>query len=374
MKYCTLAAFLGVVFFNQFAKADTLNVVGGGSGNWNIGWWGEAWKGSHWCGDTLALDTKPDTLTSAPDTQYNVENSDFVVDTVKTTKLAEKFDSLQVTTTKIEATKVLRDSAKDSLVDIVTNVTTIIDSSYIVSCTNTDFLTDMGGGPSEGQTYLNYSYRVRNHWAQLPFVWNGWQGYDSITITPYKKLLITYKGILPVHQLNLSFFYASWGANVDTMRNFLKLGDGVGILQSSPDAWKTVVLSIPDSVTLAGITGIVLAVEVVPGKTVGDTSDVGSIKIAQISFIKDDENAVRQPGGLHGKLQNQYYFTPRSSGTIDVAVYSLSGVLIGSRTLKVDPSQTYSVRNLARQDGFVTGQIRLVTVRGAGVNISTKVW
>jgi hypothetical protein len=371
MWKCGLLAMLVVGFFSQVVKADTLSLVGGTSGNWEIGWWGEAWDGEHWCGDTLVHDPSPDTLIDPPDTLRDLIHNEFVHDTVKTTIVTNALDSLAVTTTTIETETVLSDSANDSLVDLITTRIKIIDSSVFVPCAPSDFLADTGG-IAEGSTYLNYHYKVRNFWAQLPFVWKNWEGYDSATISPYTTLLITYKGILPIHQLNMSFIYATWGNNADTMKTFLKRGDGLGILESSPDAWKTVVIQIPDSVSMPSITGIVLAVESV-GDEGGETSDVGTIKISEISLIASEEPVIHKVVS-RGILHDRYHFIPKTSGNVEVAVYSLSGALLDIRTLRVDPLQMYSVHKLAKLPGGTAGQIRIVKIRGAGVNLNEKIW
>ena len=227
---------LTFALFSQNTKADTLSLVGGTSGNWSIGWWGEAWAGENWCGDTLVHDLSPDTVIELPDTIKDFEPSIPVSDTIIISQTSQTMDSLIISIMKIQTRTVLRDSVNDPIIDIVNATTTITDTSIIEPCKSTDFITDTGA-VAEGASYFDFYYRFRNYYAQLPFVWKDWAGYDSLTVAPYTKLLITYKGLLPIHQVQMNFFYATWGANADTMKNDLKLGDGIGTLPAV-EVWK----------------------------------------------------------------------------------------------------------------------------------------
>ena len=367
-------AVLAVVAFSHAAMGDILSLVGGTSGNYSLGWMGEGWKNGNWCGDTLLRDASPDTIVSPPDTIHDFFISGPISDTViVTVQPPIQYDSLFVSTTLIQSQTILRDSIDDPIVDIVTNYTTIIDSNIIAFCGETDFITDTGG-ITEGALYFNYYYKFRNYWAQLPFVWNNWQGYDSLTVIPYTDLLITYKGLLPVHQIQLGFFYGTWGAFADTMKTFLKLGDGVGTLVASPDEWKTVIIHIPDSVTLPGITGITLSIENVPNGGGAQTSEVGNLKIDQIALLTPD-NPTRHMKSLRGVRHDRFHFVPKTAGRVSVSVFSLNGALLGTKTLSVDPSRRYSIRQLAQiENSMASGQVRIVKIQGAGVNLKERIW
>ncbi|MBN1759106.1 MAG: hypothetical protein JW863_12350 [Chitinispirillaceae bacterium] len=373
MKYGMILVMLAVSVFCRTAMGDTLSLVGGLSGNFATGWWGEAWTGEHWCGDTLLKDTSPDTVYSVPDTIKDLEITTQISDTTIITQSAQTVDSLLITTKSIQSRVVVRDSADDPVVDVINSVTTITDSSIIASCVDADFIADTGAA-TEGAKYFDFYYKFRNYYAQLPFVWNGWAGLDSITVTPYTKLLVTYKGLLPVHQIQMSFFYATWGTIADTMKTFLKLGDGLGTLTASPDEWKTVVLDIPDSVTLPGITGISLSIENVPNGGGADTSEVGNLKVQEISLFYEGIGTTKERFA-RGIRQDRYHFTPKAAGNVAVSVYSLKGTLLRSVTVKVDPSRNYSLHQLGSLGNKTTSeQIRIVKVRGAGVNMSEKIW
>ncbi|MBN1307797.1 MAG: hypothetical protein JXA18_07765 [Chitinispirillaceae bacterium] len=375
MKLCRYLVLPAIFAFSPMSWGGTLSLVGGISGNFEFGWFGEAWNSgkSQWCGDTLMHDSTPDTTTTLPDTirDYFVSTPP-MSDTVITTESSVLIDSLQITTTSIQTITVISDSANDPLVDLINSYTTIIDSNIVVPCIYMDFITDTGGITPEA-SYCNYYYRFRDWYAQLPFVWSNWQGLDSATVSPYKSLLVTYKGLLPVHRIQINFFYGTWGSLADTAANSQKRGDGVGILNASPE-WQTVVLPIPDSVQLLSITGIILAIENVPDGGGDSTSAVGNLKVAEISLLSPDE-AVRNPFSRHGFRQDLFHFTPKIAGRVEVSVYSLNGVLLGTKTLSVDPSTSYSVRQLAdvRNDRTPT-QVRIVKIKGAGVNLSGKIW
>jgi hypothetical protein len=371
MRLDKLITLLAIALFSQIIQADTLSLVGGTSGNWSIGWWGEAWAGEHWCGDTLMYDPSPDTVIALPDTIKDFETSISVSDTVIVTQTSQAIDSLVISTTKILTRTVLRDSVNDPVIDIVNDTTTITDTCIVQPCDSTDFITDTGAA-ADGADYFDYYYRFRDYYAQLPFVWKNWAGYDSLTIIPYTKLLITYKGLLPIHQVQMNFIYATWGANADTMKNVLKLGDGIGTLPST-EVWSTLVFEIPDSVSMPGITGITLAIENVPDGGGADSSAVGNLKVQEISLISSDIGVIRSRTS-RGIARDRYSFTPTVAGDVELSVYSLSGALLGTVRENVDPSRTYSIHRLVNRQGNNTaGQVRLVKIRGAGVNLIAKI-
>lgn len=372
MKYGKLFAILTLAIFCRTASGDTLSLVGGAS-SFYTGWWGEAWKGAAWCGDTLMKDPSPDTVTQPPDTIKDLQTTLTVNDTTMISESSTTVDSLVVTTTTIQTRVVLRDSPDDSTIDIINSNTTITDSTIVNLCINTDFIVDSGAAATEGASYFDFYYKFRDYYAQLPFVWKDWGGYDSVTIIPYNQLLITYKGLLPVHQVEISFFYATWGTNADTMKNVQNLGDGVGILAPS-DTWKTVVIDIPDSVNMPGITGIILTIGNIPDGGGEDTSEVGNLQVQEIALISPDIGTIKERA-VYGIRSDRFHFTPKTAGDIEVSVYSLNGALLRSATVKVDPSQMYSLHRLGKLAGGKTSeQVRIVTVRGAGVNLSEKLW
>jgi hypothetical protein len=372
MKLDLLVVLLSAALFSQTTQADTLSLVGGTSGNWETGWWGEAWAGEHWCGDTIMRDPSPDTVVALPDTIKDFETTLSVSDTVIVTQTTQTIDSLVISTTKILTRTVLRDSVDDPVIDIINETTTITDTSIVQSCASTDFITDTGAA-TEGADYFDFYYRFREYYAQLPFIWKGWGGYDSLTVAPYTKLLITYKGVLPTHQVQLSFIYATWGANADTMKNVLKMGDGIGTLPAT-DVWNTLVFDIPDSVSMPGITGITLSVENVPDGGGADSSAVGNLKVQEISLFSSEIGIIRSKVP-HGISRDKYSFTPTVAGEVALSTYSLSGALLGSVQVAVSPSQTYSVHRLVNLTKKNTvRQIRFVTIHGAGVHLIKKIW
>ena len=376
MTFYKYVAFFALICSSQIAMgavSDTFSLVGGTSGNFALGWYGEGWRNGYWCGDTIMRDTSPDTIFTQPDTIKDFFVSTPLSDTVIITRQSYSIDTLMITTTYIQSQTILRDSLNDPIVDIINSYTTIYDSSIVISCTQNDFMTDTGGF-TEGTYYFNYYYKFRNYWAQLPFVWTGWQGYDSATVSPYKYLLIRYKGLLPDHQAKLGFFYGTWGPNVDTMRNVLKLGDGVGVLAASPTEWKTEIIQIPDSVSLPGITGITISIENVPGGGGGPTSDVGNLKIDQISLLLNPEGPVRHTVSPRMSQSDRFHFIPKTTGKVTLSVYSLRGELLSSRTIGVEANQQYTVRDFALRNSGLASQVRMVKIKGLGVNVNEKIW
>lgn len=376
MKFFRFFVGLSIFAFARFAMGapeDTMELAGPTAG-YAIGWFGEAWKGQAWCGDTLIRDTHPDTSFAKPDTEKNVNTNLYPVrDTVLLDSSKDVKDTLVVMTRTVTTKTVLRQNPTDTIVNIVNVARTIIDSNVINICSIGlgDFMADTGGF-SPGATYLNYYYKYRNYWAQLPILWNGWGGKDSETVSPFKTLLVTYKGILPQHQLNLEFYYASWGAKPAIDKGALKMGDGVGILLPTT-TWKTVIIQIPDSVSLPGITGLNFRIENVPGSG-GKTSELGNIKLARVALIKPP-TAIRSMAVHHGLQSDRLYFTPKIAGAVAVSLYSFKGELLCAKSLFVNPDKKYSVRGLAaRFGGAASAQVRIVKIQGAGVNVSEKIW
>lgn len=377
MKYCRYLAFFALICSSQIAMgavSDPLSLVGGTSENFALGWNGEGWRNGHWCGDTIARDLSPDTVKSQPDTIKDFFTSTPLSDTVIITRQSISVDTLMITTIYIQKQTIIRDSLNDPIVDIINSYITIYDSSIVISCSQNDFMTDTGGF-TEGTFYFNYYYKFRNYYAQLPFVWANWQGLDSFTVSPYKYLLIRYKGLLPVHQAKLGFFYGTWGPYADTMRNILKLGDGVGVLAASPTEWKTEIIQIPDSVSLPSITGITISIENVPNGGGDKTSEVGNLKVDQISLLVNPDIPVRYTVSPRMNSTDRFHFVPRTTGKVTLTVYSLRGELLSSRTIGVVANRQYRVRDFAvRNSGLASPQVRMVKIKGLGVNVSEKIW
>ena len=373
MKFFKYLVVLVVVASAQIAMGDTLTLVGGYTGNFNLGWMGEGYVNGNWCGDTLLRDTTPDTTISEPDTIRDYFVSGPINDTIITTKTTLVTDSLTVTTTRISNQKILRDSIDDPMVDIVSINTTIIDSDLVISCNSNTFLTDTGG-PVQGETYFNFYYKFRNWWAAIPFVFKGWQGLDSSVVNGYTDLLITYKGLLPTHKVSLSFFYGAWGIT-DSMANKEERGDGVGTLEATTE-WKTVVIHIPDSVQLYAIGGINLAIGNISGVDSGQTSEIGNLRVSQISLISiDSTSSARDIAHKSVIYQDRLFFTPKIKGDVKISVYSLNGAILSTKTMSVDPSKRYSVRQISKiHSGKDISQVRIVKVKGAGVDMNVKVW
>jgi hypothetical protein len=327
-----------------------------GMGGWSIGWYGEAWRDSAnaWCGDTTFKDLTKDT----------VIKKDTVVLLIFTTI----YDTLYKGT---DTQKVV--SVDTLLPDTtITPDTTIIDSSAILTCNPDNYVTDTGGFVA-AQKYLNYYYKFRNWYAQLPVVWANWAGLDSLTVLPYKYFLIIYKGILSTHQVSMSFFYGTWGPNADTTKNTRKVGDGIGVLTSSPD-WKTVVIKIPDSVCLPGMTGVSLNIGNAPNSGGGQTSAVGNLKVARISLIVESSNPVRYTTAPRTIAKDRYSFVPKTTGKVTVSIFSLKGELLHEQLMCVESGRQYSIRSFAGQrGGYNNAKMRIVRIQGAGVSINEKI-
>jgi len=373
MKWCKYVIALSIFAsarLSMGSSMDTMDLIGGNSGNFSIGWYGEAWKVSDWCGNVHMKDPSPDTIINR-DTLRDLIRWQ-IEDTLTSSSPSQFFvDTLTVTTTNYISQIVAKHPSPDTLVDMISVYTTIIDSSIVWNCFPSDFTVIDSNGFT---AYIDYYYKFRNYYAQLPIIWDNWQGKDSATVSGHKYLLITYKGILPTHFAKLEFIYAAWGANKDTTKDPSR-GDGVGTLMPSPDGWTTITIQIPDSVSLPGITGLVLGIANQPNMG-GKTSEVGNIKIERISLIKTDTSnvATRYQANRTVSRNNRFYFTP-TSGSVTLCSYSLKGEALVRKTVNVRAGKRYSVRQfVAEHRGAAASQIRLVTIKGEGVNSTMRMW
>lgn len=369
MKLCRYLAILGVLFsvtFVQASTSDTMDLMGGtalfdsaGQNGWSIGWYGEAWRdsGNAWCGDTIFKDLTKDTIHDTNTVILLIFKT--INDTLYKGTDTQKIVSID--TLVPDTTVTIKDS--------------IIDSSKVLKCNPTNYVTDAGGFV-EGQKYVNYYYKFRHWYAQLPIVWANWAGLDSSIVLPYKYFLITYKGILPTHQVSMTFFYATWSMSgvIDTTKNTRKVGDGLGILTSSPD-WKTVVIKIPDSVCTPGITGVSLNIGNAPNGGGDSLSGVGNLKVARISLIVETNNPVRYTTAPRTVSKDRLHFVPNAAGKVTVSIYSLKGELLHEQIMSVESGRQYSIRSIAQQrSGVNGGAMRIVKIQGAGVSINQKIW
>jgi hypothetical protein len=330
---------LSIFVSARFAAAqlpDTLDLAGGQSSGYVFGWFGEAWPDSlsAWCGDTLS----------------------------------------KVTNTSIDSVAVL-----DSLTNtfkIVPETTTTI-TSNVLQCTASQFETDTGGF-YPGAMYVNYFYKFRNYYAQLPLVFSNWQGLDSSIVSGYKYLMVVYEGLLPTQQISLSFSYGTWGVapNIlasDSIKNALGYGDGLGTLQPSPNAWKTAIITIPDSVSLPGITNIIFGIGNLTGQG-GKTSAVGNLKVARVSLLGPQVLPAKNHAKGQKAINSRTIFTPVGA-SVAITAFSLKGEALISRNVSVSAGKQYSISQFIRGAlGPVASQVRMVTIKGDGVNVTTRIW
>ena len=335
MKWCTFFIVLSIFASARLALGsspdtlkDTFDLMGGTAGVPTFGWNGEGWRDTGWCGDTLKRDTL---LTITP----LLSDTNIVYDTQKTI------------------------------------------SSTVLSCTAADFTSNDSNGFYPGAAYINYYYKFRHWWAQLPLAWTNWQGYDSTLLSPYKYFMIVYEGLLPVHQASLSFFYGTWGMDSatrvdDSLKNLRGAGDGLLTLNPSP-TWKTVIIKIPDSVSTARIDGLTIAIG--NQTNMGDsTSAVGNLKVARIALLASAEIPVRYRSNPQKALNNRFIFTPAGKN-VTITAYSLKGEALLSKKVIVQAGKCYSISQFVhRAIGISAAQVRMVKIKGEGVNVTTRTW
>jgi hypothetical protein len=191
--------------------------------------------------------------------------------------------------------------------------------------------------------------------------------------------MIVYQGLLPHLQMSLSFFYGTWSDPVDSVLNasdsikrVTNAGDGVGMLYPATD-WETAIIKIPDSVNLPGVTGLIFAIGNATGGP-GKTSPVGHLKIARIALLINATIPVKYQAASKNTINNRYMFTP-AGGNVSVTAFSLKGEELFNRNVTVKAGMKYSIRQFMRGTlGLSASQVRLVKIKGEGVNVSTKMW
>ncbi|MBN1129297.1 MAG: hypothetical protein JXA71_09940 [Chitinispirillaceae bacterium] len=240
----------------------------------------------------------------------------------------------------------------------------------IVQCNTFDFITDTGGITDTilFKSYINFTYKFRNYWAQVALTWSGWAGIDA---TEYSYIQMSYKGPLPTHLIKMDFFY---GYQSDSMKNVNKLGDGLGMLTASPDEWRQIIFQIPDSIDKDGITGIAFNFSNAPNAG-GATSGVGIFKLDNVCLLKNADIPVRYKTAPRVAPSDRFTFTPKKAGKVTVSIYTLKGELLFSKAMGVDAGTKYSVRTLANQFiGKNAPQMRIIKIQGAGVFMNEKLW
>ena len=196
-------------------------------------------------------------------------------------------------------------------------------------------------------------------------------------MAPYKYLMIVYKGMLPYHQASLNFFYGTWGMDSvtkvdDSLKNLRGAGDGVGTLYASPE-WKTVIIKIPDSVSMARITGLTIAIGNAQGGP-GKLSPVGNIKVARVALLLNAALPVKYQANQKNALNNRYVFTP-TGGKVSITAFSLKGEELFCKDVDVRAGTRYSIRQFVRNTmGLSASQVRMVKIQGQGVNLTTRIW
>jgi hypothetical protein len=333
-KYFIVLSIFASVRIATAQSMDTFDLMGAQSSVLTIGWFGEAWRDTAWCNDTLKRDTS---IVIGPVT---------VLDTLTNTYV--------------------------TVLDTQTTIT-----KTVVICAAGDFIVSDSNGFYPGAQYINYPYKFRNFYAQLPIIWTNWVGYDSNTVGSYKYLMIVYKGLLPYHQATLSFIYGTWGSDPvtlasDSIKAATGAGDGLGVLFASSD-WKTAIFKIPDSVSLPGITGLLIYVGNAQGGP-GKTSPVGNIKVARIALLANAVLPVKYQAGLKNALNNRCVFTP-AGGNVLITAFSLKGEELLCRNVDVRAGTHYSVRQFVRNAlGLSASQVRMVNIKGEGVNLTARIW
>jgi hypothetical protein len=78
---------------------------------------------------------------------------------------------------------------------------------------------------------------------------------------------------------------------------------------------------------------------------------------------------------VRGKaINNRYFFTP-AGGNVSLTIFSLKGEALLTKQVTVKAGMKHSVSRFVRDNmGLSASQVRMVSITGEGVNITTRIW
>ncbi|MGB7568044.1 MAG: hypothetical protein WBM07_09300 [Chitinivibrionales bacterium] len=234
--------------------------------------------------------------------------------------------------------------------------------------------------------YFNFPYQFTQGFAGCKMMWEDrdWNWVDSINIgippatqmVIADSLVIKYIGPLQNHKVDIYF-----GEALD--RYAPAFIDSIGTLPSnyhgaySDTAWRTVSIPLPPAPAGADRTKIREVRFLIHNAagTTALTSDVGHFYIDVVGMVsKISPAAIKAVPRSRLLTNNRLFFSPSTSGNVDLSVFSLIGKLLFTKQVPVMAGKNYSIKQFSWANVNVSGaQVNIVRITGAGVNLREKI-
>ena len=223
----------------------------------------------------------------------------------------------------------------------------------------------------------NFNYGPRPGYAGFKIFWDN--GYVAFDTRSYDSLYFVHKGPLPGHKVRMI-----WGQGGECGGPILY--EYMGEFKSSA-TWTKITFPFPalrgnypqnpnpDSPFVKkGIFELRMLIYDDSSVTTSPTSAPGNLKLDNIGFIRKSSSAVRDPMHASKALGGSRYFAPTASGKVTLGIYSLQGEQLFKGLVDVAAGKRYDIGKFARMNSNLPAQwIQCVQIKGAGVNINSKV-
>lgn len=225
--------------------------------------------------------------------------------------------------------------------------------------------------------HFKWPYQFTDGWAGCKLIWEDrdwcWDVRD------YDSLVIKYVGPLATHKIDIYFGLAFTRFDSAFVEYIGSLPTNY-VSDYSPEAWKTVAVSMPPAPTDAPLDSarkylreIRFIIHNIEGET-SATSDPGFFYIDKVGLTKAPSAIVPKKKPSE-QVPTRSVFVPPISGKAVLTIYSLCGKLLFEKSVPVVAGRHYCVRSFSREHaGHVSLQYRLVGINGSGINVLERIW
>lgn len=237
--------------------------------------------------------------------------------------------------------------------------------------------------------YFSFDYKFTHGWSGFKMIWEErnmltpWNatGYTDLEgnfhYKPFDSLTITYIGPLPTHKVDIFF------GEEDISPYTPVFVDSIGTIPANyysaaytSSQWKTVTIPIPPAPAGADRTCIVeirFLIHNIPGTT-SLTSAQGNFSIDKIGLVNANNTGINLVSNRKSLINNRFYFTPVTCGTVALSVFSLNGKLLTSKQVPVMAGKQYSIKQFFSANASVSApHVGIVRITGAGINVREKI-
>jgi hypothetical protein len=217
--------------------------------------------------------------------------------------------------------------------------------------------------------YFSFPYQFTKGFAECKMIWEDrdWN-WDA---TGYDSLVIKYIGPLQTHKVDIFF-----GEAID--RYSPAFIDSIGTLPENYFAtyktsnWKTKALALPKAPAGADRTNIREVRFIIHNATgtTSLTSAVGYLDIDIVGLVSKNGTKVLRPDKSRSLTNNHLFFSPMTSGPVELSAFSLTGKLLADRRVPVLAGDQYSVKQFSSSNLKLSmNQLYVVRISGAGINV-----